>query len=440
MDVAASFQLAQLPSGKSLTCPHKDEPMHDPFYQPRRSPLTVYFALLLGLGLGILLDRSDLLPGSLGRDIPGLKPTFGEAWRIVEKHYVDRDRIHPERMTEGAIEGMLASLGDLGHTTYVTKQELQDLQRGLEGNLEGIGARISVRKGRPTIVQALPDSPAQKVGLRAGDVLSEVDGKTVANLSLDQIVQRVRGPAGSVVQLRILRGSDPKPLDLSVTRAKVEVPDVTWHILPGVPIAHVAIRSFGQNADEQLRQAVEEARQAGVKGLIVDVRANPGGLRDQAVAVTSEFLKAGEIVFIEQDAQGNRTEVPVKPGGIVPDIPLCVLIDEGTASSAEIFAGALQDYGRAKLVGTRTFGTGTVLRPFELSDGSAVILAVDEWYTPKGRQIWHKGIEPDVAVSLPTDAEFLMPWAEGNLDSESLQKSSDKQLLEALEVLRKQLS
>jgi carboxyl-terminal processing protease len=414
--------------------------MDNSFPPARRNPATIYFALLLGLGLGILLDRSDLLPGSPGREIPGLGTTFGEAWRKVQRYYVDRAAIQPEKMTEGAIEGMLASLGDVGHTVYVTKPELQELQRGLEGNLEGIGARISVRKGRPTIVQALPDSPAQKSGLKAGDVLTEVDGKPVANLSLDQIVLRVRGPAGSVVHLRVLRGNDPMPLDFSVTRAKVEVPDVTWHMLPGVPIAHVAVRSFGQKADEQLRQALAEARQAGMKGALIDVRANPGGLRDQAVAVTSEFLKSGEIVFIEQDTDGQRTPVPATAGGVAPDLPVCVLIDEGTASSAEIFAGALQDYGRAKLVGSRTFGTGTVLKPFELSDGSAVILAVEEWFTPHGRQIWHKGIEPDIAVPLPTDAEFLMPWMEGTLDAAALEKSSDAQLLKALEVLRKQIS
>src|SRR5262249_30990019 len=152
------------------------------------------------------------------------------------------------------------------------------------------------------------------------------------------------------------------------------------------------------------------------------------------------FLKSGEIVFIEQDADGQRTPIPVTAGGVAPDLPICVLIDEGTASSAEIFAGALQDYGRAKLVGARTFGTGTVLKPFELSDGSAIILAVEEWFTPNGRQIWHKGIEPDIAVPLPTDAEFLMPWMESNLDAAALEKSSDVQLLQALEVLRKQVS
>jgi carboxyl-terminal processing protease len=172
--------------------------------------------------------------------------------------------------------------------------------------------------------------------------------------------------------------------------------------------------------------------------LLVDVRGNPGGLKDQAVAVSSEFLKDG-VVFIEQDMHGARTAVPVQPGGTATDIPVVVLIDEGTASSAEIFAGALQDHGRAKLVGMQTFGTGTVLQPFELKDGSAVLLAVAQWLTPKGREIWHKGIQPDVEVPLAEDAALLLPEMEAALDAASLARSEDKQLLQALKVLQEQL-
>jgi len=168
------------------------------------------------------------------------------------------------------------------------------------------------------------------------------------------------------------------------------------------------------------------------------VRGNPGGLREQAVAVTAEFLDKGQVIFIQQDAQ-RREEVHAKNGGLDPTIPLCVLIDEGTASSAEIFAGALQDHGRGKLVGTRTFGTGTVLRPFELSDGSAVLLAVAEWLTPKGRKIWHQGIAPDVEVALPRGATILMPESGEPLTAEMLARTEDKQLLKAVEVLRVQM-
>ena len=218
----------------------------------------------------------------------------------------------------------------------------------------------------------------------------------------------------------------------------MSVPDVSWHLLPGEPIAHIAILEFGNGADEQLRAALAQAKSEGAKALILDVRGNPGGLKEQAVAVTSEFLGSGTI-FQEQDADGNRVAVPVKEGGSATEIPLCVLIDQGTASSAEILAGAIQDHERGKLIGTRTFGTGTILQPFVLSDGSVVLLAVREWLTPKGRVIWHHGIEPDIEVALPEEAAILLPEEEGSLTAAKLAKSDDKQLLKAYEVLKERI-
>jgi carboxyl-terminal processing protease len=339
-------------------------------------------------------------------------------------------------MTQGAIQGMLRSLGDVGHTTYLSPQELRDLKESLKGEFEGVGARMTVRKSQATVVDVLPNSPASAAGLKAGDVIAEVNGKDVSGMPLSEVVRLVRGPAGTSVRLLVHRGSDK--VTLEIPRGKVEVDDVTWHRLPGTAVAHIAIHDFGRQTDTQLRAAIRAALADNVRGLIIDIRGNPGGLRDQAIAVTSEFLKEGT-VFIEQDASGNRTSVPVIAGGMALDIPVVVLTDEGTASSAEIFAGAIQDHGRGKLVGTRTFGTGTVLQPFPLRDGSAVLLAVKEWLTPKGRQIWHKGIEPDVTVALPADTPILLPHHEGELSASELRKSEDQQLLRALEVMGKQL-
>lgn len=407
----------------------------------RVSPLALVLMLLGGFGLGVLADRAGMLPVSAGMPPPSARRTFEpfwEAWRLVELHYVDREAIQPTRMTRGAIAGMLNSLGDIGHTTYLTPEEVDRLAEGLKGEFEGIGARLTVRKKQPTVVEVFPDSPARAGGLKPGDVLLEVDGRPVTGLPLEQVVKQVRGPAGKVVRLRVARGSTGTILDLQVTRGKVEVPIVAWAMLPGTRVAHVALREFGVNADVQLRAAIKAARQHGARGLILDVRGNPGGLKEQAVAVSSEFLQDGD-VFIEQDAQGERTAVPVEPGGRVTDLPIVVLIDEGSASSAEIFAGALQDHARGKLVGSRTFGTGTVLQPFALSDGSAVLLAVREWLTPKGRQIWHKGIEPDVAVALPDPADMLLPPEEINLTPAALAQSRDVQLRRALQVLRSEM-
>jgi carboxyl-terminal processing protease len=240
------------------------------------------------------------------------------------------------------------------------------------------------------------------------------------------------------VKINVMREGQAAPVKLTITRGKVEVPSVSWRRLPGAPVAHLAIHGFNKHADAELKQALKELRAAGARGVILDLRGNPGGLKEQAVKVTSEFLTEGT-VFIEQDAQGRRKEIPVVPGGAATEIPLVVLIDEGTASSAEICAGAIQDYARGKLVGMPTFGTGTVLEPFRLSDGGAVFLAVAQWFTPKGRKIWHHGITPDFKVELPEGAVILLPETEVSLTAEGLARSQDRQLLKGLEVLKAQL-
>jgi carboxyl-terminal processing protease len=408
----------------------------------RRNRLFFVLLLLVTFALGMQVERRGWLPSGGHHEPPesarAFEP-FWETWYLVHQRYVDRGQIKDDRMVQGAILGMLATLGDLGHTTYLTKDEVQKLEASLKGKLEGIGCLISLRKQGPTIRQTMPKSPARQAGLQPGDVLIEVDGKDVHGLSLEQLVQYVRGPAGSEVHMKVLRGDPPKPVDFDIKRAKVDVPDIAWNMLPGQPIAHVAIQIFGEHTDEQLRASLDDARGQGAKGVILDVRGNTGGLKEQAVKVTSEFLQSGDVVFIEKDAGGNEKPVAVEPNGVARDIPLCVLIDEASASSSEIFAGALQDYQRGKLIGMRTFGTGTVLGEFKLTDGSAVLLAVDQWLTPKGRQIWHKGIAPDIEVQLPQGAYSLLPESERKLTADVLAQSKDAQLLKAIEVLKKEL-
>ncbi len=395
---------------------------------------------LLIFAAGLLAGWSGLLPNPISRQPAGVEGTFKpfwEAWHLVDDYYVDRQAVNARHMTDGAISGMLDSLGDTGHTTYLTPDEAHRMDEDIKGQMVGIGIRLGERQGRPTVVAVLPDTPAQKGGVRPGNVLLQVDGKDIKDRSPSQIVALVTGPANTEVKLTVSRTGESQPVTLTLTRAQIQVPDVSWHMLQGRPMAHLAILQFGEKADAQLREALEQAPKEGARGLVIDVRLNPGGLKNQAVAVSSEFLKDGN-VFIEQDASGKRTPVAVKAGGVAPDIPIVVLIDEGTASSAEIFAGAIQDHGRGRLVGTKTFGTGTVLQPFELSDHSAVLLAVAEWLTPNGRRIWHEGIKPDVSVPLPPGA-LILPDESGRMSQAELDKSSDKQLIKAIELLGEQL-
>jgi carboxyl-terminal processing protease len=409
---------------------------------PHRAPwLTSPALFLLVFAAGLLFGWSGVFPNPLSRQPAGVERTFTpfwEAWRDVEEHYVDRQAVNRRTMTEGAISGMLDSLGDTGHTRYLSPDDVKRMAKELQGEMVGIGVRIGERQGRTTVVAVLPDSPAQKGGVKPGDVLLKVDDKDLKDKSMAQIVELVQGEAGTEVKLMVGRAGEPEPVTLTLTRAAIHVPDVTLRMLEGRPVAHLAIQSFGQKVDEQLRAALAEARQKGARGLVIDVRLNPGGLKDQAVAVSSEFLKEGD-VFIEQDADGRQTPQPVKSGGTATNIPLVVLIDEGTASASEIFAGAIQDHGRGKLVGSKTFGTGTVLEPFPLSDNSAVLLAVAEWLTPKGRRIWHQGIAPDVPVALPPGTAILLPDESGGMSRADLDRSGDKQLVKAVELLEEQL-
>jgi carboxyl-terminal processing protease len=408
----------------------------------RRSRSLWILLVLAAFALGVQAERRGWLPRSPREEPVEVRKTFEpfwETWRLVHQKYVDKDSVKDERMTHGAILGMLASLGDVGHTTYLSRDDVKRLEEDLKGEFEGIGASIQLSKGAATIMQTMPKSPARTAGLRPGDILLQVDGQDVHGLSLQQLVQRVKGPAGTQVHLKVLRGNPAHAVELDIRRAKIDVPDVAWQMLPDAPLAVVAIRNFGEHTDERLRDAIAQARKQGAKGLIVDVRGNPGGLKEQAVKVTSEFLKDGETVFIEKDAQGKTTAIAAHADGVAQDISLCVLINDGSASSSEIFAGAIQDHGRGKLIGERTFGTGTVLREFTLSDGSAVLLAVDQWLTPKGRQIWHKGIEPDIKVELPSGAAPLLLETGTKLSAKTLADSKDAQLQKAIEILKKEL-
>ncbi|HVB64843.1 MAG TPA: S41 family peptidase [Nitrolancea sp.] len=359
---------------------------------------------------------------------------FWQAWNLVQKNYVDQKAVNNTALTYGAISGMVNALGDVGHSRFLTPSELKDEQQSLSGTLEGIGAEISTRDGQAVIVAPIAGSPAQKAGIRPGDVILKVDGKDVTSMSLDDIVKLVRGPAGTSVTLTVMHTGDSAQQDITIVRAKITVPSVTWALLPGTHIAHILVSQFATNATADLISAIDNSRQAGATSIVLDLRNDPGGLLDESVGVTSQFVKQGNVLLV-QDAQGKRTPVTVRSGGNATNIPMVVLVNSGTASAAEIVAGALQDHQRAKLIGEKTFGTGTVLSTYHLSDGSAILLGTEEWLTPNGREIWHNGITPDIAVALPANVSPLTPEQETNMTPDQLQKSQDTQLLRGIQEL-----
>jgi carboxyl-terminal processing protease len=367
------------------------------------------------------------------------KPDFqliAEAWNTIERIYVDRAAVKPKQMTYGAISGMVDSLGDTDHSRFLTPEMVKQERNFTKGELEGIGAELRMKNNRVTVVAPIDNSPAQKAGLRPGDVILKVNGEDVSGLLLEQVVTRILGPSGTVVKLTVLHAATGHTVDVSIVRTRMIIHSVTWHRLPGTAVAHLRIATFSKGTATDLRKALNDIRQDAANGLILDLRNNPGGLFDQAVSTASQFLSGGNVV-LEKNARGKITAVPVESGGVALTLPMVALINGGTASGAEIVAGALQDAHRATLVGEKTFGTGTVLKEFPLSDGSALLLAIDEWLTPAGHVIWHRGITPNVVVSVPPDVTPLLPEQEKGMTVAELQASGDEQLLRALDLLHR---
>lgn len=387
-------------------------------------------------GAGLVAGGASLLTPCIVRtsDQPPQFDVFWQSWNLVQRHFVDRTALDPTSLAYGAIRGMVDALGDTGHSAFLTPEEKEARHTSVAGSFTGIGAELGVRDGLPVIVAPIDGTPAAEAGLQPGDILVRVDGEDVTTLPLNEIVEKVRGPAGTPVELTILRPADNQTHEIAITRREIDVPAASWAMVPGTTIADVRISQFSANAERDVTAAIEAAQEAGATGLIVDVRNNPGGLLDQAIRVTSHFLDGGN-VLLEEDAEGNRTEYAVEPGGIATEIPLVVLVNPGTASAAEILAGAIQDYGRGQVVGETTFGTGTVLQPFGLEDGSELLLGVRQWLTPDGRLIRNQGIAPDVEVTLPLGSALLLPAELRELSPDQVQASQDAQLQTAVELL-----
>ena len=359
---------------------------------------------------------------------------LSEAWDALERHYVDKAALQQKKLTYGAISGMVNALGDTGHSGFLTPQMVAQERDFRKNRFEGIGAEIQTKSGHVVIVAPLDNSPALRAGLRPGDVILKVNGESVSGLLLPEAVERIRGTPGTSVTLTIMTPATGRTQDVTLVRQAIKINNVTWLRVPGTAIAQVRIASFSQDAASHLRDALESVRAERLSGIVLDLRNNPGGILDEVVRAASLFLAGGNVLLVK-DAEGKITPVPVTRGGLVPNLPTVVLVNNGTASAAEIMAGALKDAHRAPLVGETTFGTGTVLRQFGLSDGSALLIAIEEWLTPNGQTIWHKGITPDFIVSLPPDVLPTLPSAERDMTPAELRAAGDTQLSRALQIL-----
>jgi carboxyl-terminal processing protease len=356
-----------------------------------------------------------------------------EAYSLLDQHYVDPAALDPLGLERGAIAGLAESVDDRGHTGYLTPEEVRERDDSLSGSFVGVGAVLDQRDDRVFIVRVLRDSPAERAGVQAGDEIVSVDGGPVVGLTVDEIVTRVRGPEGSDVTLE-LKGLDGRTRTLTITRAKLDLPLVSWGFAPGTRDAVVRLESFSSGAAKALASAVRAALAEGAEGMVLDLRGNPGGYVNEPVEAASQFLREG-VVYVSVDRSGKETPHPVEGTPIAADIPLVVLVDEQTASSAEILTGALQDADRGWVVGVQTFGTGTVVNTYPLADGSALTIGTERWLTPGGRAIWRAGLTPDEVVELPTGATFIVPDDFAALGVGGVAATTDAQLKAALRAL-----
>ena len=321
-----------------------------------------------------------------------------ETYSILVREYVIRENIDPSALAEAAVIGMLDSLDDR-YTSYIPPSTFKIDQEGFQGNFGGIGAQVEASPDRNGVIitKPLPNTPAEKAGIKAGDRILAVDGEDALGWSVLEAVNKIRGEKGTDVVLTVEHVGSLDPVDITITRGIIDDPSVVSRDVPDTDYGRIRISQFTAETPREVREELEKFVDAGKTGIILDLRGNPGGLLSSTVNVASEFLTGGLVTY-EVDSRGEREDWKVKKGGHFPDIPLVTLVDNFSASGSEVLTGALQDHGRTVAIGTNTFGKGSVNLLRGLSNGGGVYLTIGRWFTPNGRVIEEVGIDPDVVV------------------------------------------
>ena len=320
---------------------------------------------------------------------------FNEVFDIVKKNYVDE--VDSATLIRGAINGMIRTLDP--HSSFMTPELYKELEVETQGQFGGIGIEITILKDILTVVSPIEDTPAFNAGVKSGDQIIKIDGKSTKDITIMEAVKKLRGPKDTKVTITIMRENMSKPKDIVLTRAIIQIKSIKSKIFED-NIGYIRIASFNERTADDLRKALREISEKlkPMKGLVLDLRNDPGGLLIQAIEVSDMFLKSGVIVSTRGRTKNMETKAMAKNNGNEISCPIVVLVNEGTASAAEIVAGALQDNGRALIIGTQTFGKASVQTVISLEDGSALKLTTARYYTPKGRSIQAEGIKPDITV------------------------------------------
>ena len=349
-----------------------------------------------------------------------------EAYSILSREYVLPEKIDPDLLAEAAVVGMLEALDDR-YTSYISPSTFKIDQQGFQGNFGGIGAQVEASPDRRGVIitRPLPNTPAERAGIRAGDRILAVDGVDALGWSVLEAVNKIRGEKGTPVTLTVEHVGSLDPVDITIIRDTIDDPSVMVIDVPDTKYGRIRISQFTAQTSRELRQGVQKLIDNGAEGIILDLRGNPGGLLSATVDVASEFLTDGLVTY-EVDSRGKKDEWKVKKGGNFPKIPMVTLVDNFSASGSEVLAGALQDQGRSVVIGTNTFGKGSVNLLRGLSNGGGVYLTIGHWFTPNGRLIEEVGVEPDVIVEF--DAEALGANPQTNEGGDPQVEAAIKQL------------
>jgi len=362
--------------------------------------ITLFLGVILALSFGAGCALGVRTPPSPGQGLDVVE----QAWNIIFHDYVDKEKLDTSTLSQAAIKGMVEALDD-PYTSYLDAETYQLGLSSLEGKFEGIGAHVALREKQLMIIAPIAESPAAKAGIRAGDKILEINGRPTSEMSLAEAVLNIRGSKGTSVRLLILHQDETKPQEIEIVRAEIEVTSVRFEMRGD--IAYINITHFSQRTNEELSPVLQSITQEAATGIILDLSSNPGGLLQEVVDVASHFLEEGVVVNV-MDNQGRLTALRVK-NGVTTDLPLVVLVDSYSASGSEVLAGALQDYARATIVGTRTYGKGSVNTLHQLKDGSGLYITTARWLTPNGRLIEGEGIDPDYELELAGEDAIL--WA-----------------------------
>ncbi len=344
---------------------------------------------------------------------------FWQVWDILKHDYLNASKLNNQDLVYGAASGLTNSLND-PYTVFFKPSDSTQFNQDINGNFGGIGAEIDTKNNQLVVLAPLKDSPAEAAGLRANDAILEIDGKSTGNTSLQDAVDEIRGKIGTAVTLTVMRSGWSKPQDFKITRANIQVPTVDWKITDN-NILDLQLYSFNQNTETDFANAVTDGIKKGAKGIVLDLRNNPGGYLNVAVDLASYFIPANTPAVIEENAQGEQQVIKTGVNQSLINMPVVVLINGGSASASEILSGALRDDRGTLLIGDKSFGKGTVQEIFPLSDGSSIKVTIAKWLTPNGTWVNGKGLAPDYAVPI-TDADIAA--------------NKDPQLDKAIELLK----